>query len=43
MLGIVLGIIAIVISLSALAIQMLALRKSIDNIASALGHRGQPE
>lgn len=43
MLGIVIGLIAVVISLAALAIQLLAMRKSIDNIAVALGHRPQPE
>ena len=43
MLGIVIGLIAVVISLSALAIQLLSMRRSIDNIAVALGHKEVPE
>lgn len=43
MLGLVIALVAIVISLSAVTIQLLVMRKSIDNIAVALGHKMQPE
>lgn len=43
MLGLVIVVIAIVISLSGITIQLLALRKSLDNIAAALGREPQAE
>jgi hypothetical protein len=43
MLSVVIALIAIVISLSAITIQLLVMRKSIDNVAVALGHKLQPE
>ena len=43
MLGLVIAIVAVVISLSAVTIQLISLRRSVDNIAIALGHTPQPE
>lgn len=43
MLGLVIALIAIVISLAAITIQLLCVRRSIDSVAVALGHKPQAE
>jgi hypothetical protein len=43
MLGLVIALVAIVISLAGVTIQLLVIRKSIDNIAVALGHKLEAE